>query len=55
MDEEGQFLQPDRSEYVTMHTWPDHRGRPDLVDFVADEFERRVQAHEMGMLTANYA
>ena len=33
-------LQPDEQAYVTMDGWLDHAGRDDLVDCVADEFER---------------
>ena len=35
-------------DYVTMRGWRENSGRPDLVDCVADEFERRpaVPAHQ---------
>jgi hypothetical protein len=33
--------QPDEQSYVTMEGWLDHTGRDDLIDCVADEFERR--------------
>lgn len=34
-------LQPGEQPYVTMDGWLDHAGRDDLIDCVADEFERR--------------
>jgi hypothetical protein len=34
-------LQPDEQPYVTMEGWLDHAGRDDLIDCVADDFERR--------------
>ena len=35
---------PEKEGYVTMAGWRDSPGRPDLVDCVADEFERRWPA-----------
>jgi hypothetical protein len=34
-------LQPDEQPYVTMESWLDHAGRDDLIDCIADDFERR--------------
>jgi hypothetical protein len=34
-------LAPALQPYVTMEGWLDHAGRDDLIDCVADEFERR--------------
>jgi len=34
-------LQPDEQPYVTMESWLAHTGRDDLIDCVADDFERR--------------
>ncbi len=34
-------LQPDEQPYVTMEGWLAHTGRDELIDCVADEFERR--------------
>jgi hypothetical protein len=44
-------LAPPDQEYVTMDSWRAHNGRADLIDCVADDFERRVPAPS---LTANY-
>jgi hypothetical protein len=41
--------------YVTMRGWRDNPGRPDLVDCVADEFERRTPARAPIEWTANYS
>jgi hypothetical protein len=45
-------LQPDGPRYVTMETWLDHAGRDDLIDCVADEFERRRAAPGAAKWTA---
>ena len=34
-------MQPRERPYVPMQAWLDHAGRDDLIDCVADEFERR--------------
>jgi hypothetical protein len=47
-------LQPDEQAYVTMDGWLDHAGRDDLVDCVADEFERRRPVPSATVWTANY-
>ncbi len=47
-------LQPDERPYVTMEAWLDHAGRDDLIDCVADEFERRGPASGATMWSANH-
>jgi hypothetical protein len=47
-------LQPDGQPYVTMQGWLDHAGRDDLIDCVADDFERRRSVSGTTMWTANY-
>lgn len=47
-------LQPEKQAYVTMAGWRDNPGRPDLVDCVADEFERRDPPRGP-QATANYS
>jgi hypothetical protein len=41
--------------YVAMRGWRRHPGRPDLVDCVADEFERRAPQRDATGWTANYS
>ena len=45
---------PEKEGYVTMAGWRDNPGRPDLVDCVADEFERRIPQRGP-QATANYS
>ncbi len=49
---------PEKEGYVTMAGWRDSPGRPDLVDCVADEFERRAglrRPQRSPQATANYS
>jgi hypothetical protein len=49
-----QDVEPDERPYVTMAAWRDHAGRDDLVDCVADEFERRPAVRDARIWSANY-
>lgn len=51
---EPAVLEPGERPYVTMQAWLDHAGRDDLIDCVADEFERPVIAAGAPLWTANY-
>jgi hypothetical protein len=45
---------PPERPYATMQTWLRHAGRDDLVDCVADEFERRRAVPAATTGPANY-
>ena len=45
-------LQPGEQPYVTMESWLAHTGRDDLIDCVADEFERRRPLPEVSRSSA---
>ena len=41
----------DSDGYVTNDTWVRTAGRPDAIDEVADQFERRAAATPLGLVT----